>query len=115
MWDSDLLLGPAFDSYTAVSFYQYVESLRDENFKKKTSQRKSAAFKPVSISINKKGHLIIRCKRQPKQITKAEIIELAGQHKISQVTLWNAVKKRDIQIVQEIGLNLCLTQSELPW
>ena len=113
-----LLLGPSIHSQSPEEFYNYIVSLRNEDFKVKRSKNVRAVG-PVSISKNKKGNLIIRIKRKPKRITKKEIELLSKKLDITQVELWNACKKRKIEIVDNIentvSKKLSLTADTIPW
>lgn len=96
----DETIGPKIESMDAQQFYDYVKSLRNEDFKK--TYRPKKPYRVVAISRNKKGTFIIRVKRNPKVILKSEIFDAAKELKESPIKLWNAVEKRKIPIADTL-------------
>jgi len=87
------LLSPKHISdYTPEEYMDYVKSLYID----------PKAGKPIPREFNatrtKKGTITIRIKRDPKYITRAEIIILAAELKIPQSEMFLLIKKRKIEV-----------------
>jgi len=94
------LLAQPFDTFTKETFYAYIISLRNEDFKKKATTKRT--YKVVSIGKNKKGTYIVRCRRRPKAVTRSEIDYLSKEIGESYLTTWNLFKDRNIAISETI-------------
>lgn len=107
------LLSPKpFANYGVEEFYEYIVRLRNTEFKKKASTAKP--YKIVSISKNKKGTYVIRCRRQPKAVTRKEVDDLSKEIGESYLTTWNLFVKRKIK-VEEIIEDAEIKIKELPF
>ena len=95
------LLAKRFETFTPGEFYNYVISLRDENFKKKTTTKKP--YQAVSVSKNKKGTFIVRCRREPKKVMRKEIDHISKALGESYLTIWELFQKRKIKIVEVVN------------
>jgi len=107
------LLGPSISDQTIDSFHNYINSLRDDNFKRKYKPKKE--FRIVSVSQNKKGSYIVKVKRNPKEVLQSELDALAKELNISIPKMWDIFKSRKIPIVDKLNTTLILRDSDLPW
>ena len=108
-----ILLGPAFETYTPETFWDYVKSLYDADFRKSKSARKGPP-KILSASYTKTGALRIVVKRDPKAITHKELDELAKQVGIRVNDMFRHVKKRGITVTAKI-LDEKTIDEMIPW
>lgn len=96
------LLSPKhIKEFTPQSYLAYLRSLWIDP----ATTRKAVKKGPVQYltgTITKKGSLVIRCKRDPKQVTRAEVDKLRADLELSWLQVWAALRKRDIEVVDKI-------------
>jgi len=67
--------------------------------------RKAKAKGPVrflTATYTKKGHLTVRCKRDPKVVSREELSEVMVDLGMTHLQAWNAMVKRGIKVVEEL-------------
>ncbi len=96
------LLAPKHISqFSPTEYRQYMRSLWIDP----ATTRKAKARGPIQYltgTTTKKGSLVIRCKRSPKQVTYEEVDTLRESLSMSHLQVWAALRKRKIKIVQKI-------------
>lgn len=86
------LLSPKpFGDYSPEEFRSYVQSLHRE-------PPKAAPPTEYSVSVNKKGTVTFRIRREPKWLTSAEVSELAQECGMRLQDMWLLCLKREIEI-----------------
>jgi len=88
----------AFKDYTPQEFHSYVTGL----YKAPDVIPDAKGAPGIRITKGKKA-LVIKCTREGKQVTTAELVALALEYQLDQETLRTALTKRKFQIVNEEG------------
>lgn len=85
--------------HTTASFYDYVLGL----YKPPDVLPDAKAALGIRISKTKKGLLNVRCKREVKQLTEAEVVGLAAEYQLDVEELTQALTKRKFAITNQEG------------
>jgi hypothetical protein len=87
---------------TPEQFYEYVLSLRRIS----AGASESKAAKGIKLHVQDSGKVIIRCTRDTKQVTLAEIENLAIEYEQNQEELYKLFNERKFNITNESGETL---------
>ena len=96
-----LLAPKPLTSFTASEFFAYVKALWIDPASTKKSRAKGPT-KYLTHTVTKKGTLVVRCKRDPKQVTREEFEAFKESAGLSYQEAWLQLQKRSIEVVEKI-------------
>lgn len=91
-----LLLGPPIGSYTPEGFIEYVKSLYNA-----AASKGSKSVDGVTLTFGKR--IIVRIKRNPKAVTRDEVVRLAEENEQDEIELITLLHSRKVGIVYATG------------
>jgi hypothetical protein len=94
-----LLSGRSLSEFRPLEFLEYVKSLNGTQGHKRLAKMKAKKSpKEFSWSLNKKGTLLLRVRRSPKFLTRAEIAQIAAESGVPENIVFLKVKNSTAEI-----------------
>lgn len=96
------LLAPKHISqFTPADYKSYIVGLWIDPATTKKAKAKAPA-KPFTYAVNKLGSLVVRCKRDPKVVSREELDEFALAMDLTALLAWAALRTRKIKVVKAL-------------